>query len=341
MRLVAEARTAGARLNKICEVLGLDTRTLERWRHDEVGDDMRKGPTTSPSNKLSEAERQHVIDVCTSPAYRDLSPKQIVPKLADDGQYIASESTLYRVLHEHKLDAHRGRARAASHARPKEHAATSPCQVWSWDITYLKARVQGSFYFLYMFVDVFSRKIVGWEVFDKEDSHYASQVLAISLLDESIDGESLVLHQDNGSPMKGATFKATMEKLGVIPSYSRPRVSDDNPYSEALFRTLKYVPSYPEKRFESLEQARDWVKGFVQWYNYEHLHSAIGFVTPSSRHDGLDEKILAHRRTVYNQAREQHPERWSKQPRRWERPDKVVLNPAQVVADNKIKKVAA
>jgi hypothetical protein len=204
-----------------------------------------------------------------------------------------------------------------------------PNQVWSWDITYLRAPVVGMFFYLYLFVDVWSRKIVAHAVHECEDSELASELFESVVSEQRLEGVELVLHQDNGSPMKGATLKATIERLGVIPSYSRPHVSDDNPYSESLFRTLKYRPHYPRKPFESLEEARRWVEDFVTWYNHEHLHSSIGFVTPLDRHDGNADAILAKRKAVYEQARQRHPERWSGKTRAWDAPMEVVLNPAK------------
>ena len=162
---------------------------------------------------------------------------------------------------------------------------------------------------------------------ETECGDLATTALNAALRAEGIDGRGLVVHQDNGSPMKGATLKATMERLGVIASYSRPRVSDDNPYSESLFRTLKYRPNYPCSPFASIEEARAWVRGFAAWYNHEHLHSSIGFVTPAERHAGHAEAILAARRAVYARACRRNPERWSGAPRAWKHPAEVRLNP--------------
>jgi len=271
-----------------------------------------------------------VLQVANSPEFRDKSPKQIVPLLADQGDYLASESTFYRVLHQAKQMAPRGRAKPAERRKPAEHVATGPNQVWSWDITYLRSKVRGRFFYLYLFVDVWSRKIVAQKVFEEESSDLAAALLNQALLKENITGVDLIVHSDNGSPMKGATLKATMERLGVIPSFSRPRVSDDNPYSEALFRTMKYRPEYPRKAFDSVEEAQDWVDAFDSWYNKEHLHSAIGFVTPLSRHEGQDIDILERRRHVYEAARQRNPERWNgRASRRWDSPQESWLNRAK------------
>lgn len=325
---VEEAQRSGARLERACEEIGIDTRTVQRWRgRGEAGDDLRHGPKSEPANKLSKAERAHVVALANSPEHRNLSPKQIVPKLADSGRYVASESTFFRVLREDGLLTHRGRAKPAASKPPAEHVATAPCAVWSWDITYLRTQVVGQFYYLYLHVDVWSRKIVGWAVHERECGELASTALDDALRAEAIDGRGLVVHQDNGGPMKGATLKATMERLGVIASYSRPQVSDDNPFSESLFRTLKYRPEYPRRPFSSLEEARGWVRGFVSWYNHEHLHSGIGFVTPASRHDGLAEGLLRARRELYVMAKKRNPSRWSGATREWQQPVEVRLNP--------------
>ena len=324
-----EAQSAGARLAPACREVGLDPRTIQSWRSAGVGDDQRKGPKSAPHTKLSDSERQQVLDVANSAEFRDQSPKQIVPKLADRQKYIASESTFYRVLRKEKQMNRRGRARPPRAHAPIEREATGPGQVWSWDITYLRSPIRGQFFYLYLFVDVWSRKIVASDVHEHESSELASEMLEEALVREGLDGVEVVLHSDNGSPMKGSTLKATMERLGVISSYSRPRVSDDNPFSESLFRTLKYRPEYPRRPFADLEEARRWVEGFVDWYHHEHLHSEIGFVSPLDRHEGRAEAILEARRAVYEEARRRHPERWStSRIRAWQAPSGVWLNPS-------------
>lgn len=326
---IDEARAAGARLLPCCRELALDPRTVQRWRAQDVGDDRRHGPKTPPRNRLSAAERQQVLAIANSPAYRDKSPKQIVPLLADGGTYVASESTFYRVLRQEEQLTHRGRAKPPVSQPPQEHRATGPDQVYSWDITYLKAPVAGMFFYLYLYLDVWSRKIVGFRVADVEDGRIASELLQQVCAAADVHPSELVIHQDNGSPMKGATFKATMDRLGVTASFSRPRVSDDNPFSEALFRTMKYVPQYPTKPFGSLEEAIAWVTAFVAWYNHEHLHSAIGYVTPADRHAGHADEILEQRREVYEAAKRRHPERWAGPTRNWKADDIVFLNPTK------------
>lgn len=326
LALVGEAMAAGAREERCAEVVGIAARTLARWRAESGGEDRRKGPGAPPAHKLTEEERQRVLDTANSVAFRDLSPRQIVPLLADARVYIASESTFYRVLREDGQLAHRGRARPAKAARPPEHIARGPNEVWSWDITYLRSAVKGAFYYLYMAVDVYSRKIVGWEVHTEESARLAARFVQTAILDEKADPGRLVLHADNGGPMKGSTMLATLQRLGVIASFSRPSVSDDNPFAEALFRTLKYHPGYPSKPFPNIESARAWVQGFVAWYNTEHLHSGIRYVTPEDRHAGRDKAILAKRHEVYTEAKERTPERWTGPTRDWSPVGAVYLN---------------
>jgi putative transposase len=289
----------------------------------------RAGPKNVPANSLSEAEKKLVIAVATSPQFRDLSPAQIVPILVDTEVYIASEASFYRILRQQKLLAHRSSARAARHSYPKEYVATGPNQVWSWDITYLKSSVKGKFYYLYLVVDIFSRMIVGWAVHEEESAELSSALILEACLRHGIDPEKLVLHSDNGGPMKGATMLAMLQWLRIVPSFSRPLVKDDNAFSEALFRTLKYRPEYPSAPFATLERASSWVKGFVQWYNFEHRHSGIQFLTPASRHYGEEELILKKRKEVYEQARKANPIRWTRGIRNWEQIPKVRLNPSK------------
>ena len=268
--LIDEAVTSGARLNRACDILGLPARTVQRWRQQgEQGFDRRLGPKTAPCNKLSPAERQTVLDITQRPEYRDLSPQQIVPRLADDGIYLASESTFYRILHEEDALHHREPSLPRSVTRPREHVAMGPYEVWSWDITYLRSAVRGSFYYLYLVEDIWSRKIVGWAVHEEESMDLAARLLDDTATRVNCDRSGLVLHSDNGGPMKGSTMLATLQRLGIVPSFSRPHVSDDNPYSEALFRTLKFRPEYPRGAFASLEAARQWVASFVAWYKWD------------------------------------------------------------------------
>lgn len=327
---VNDAVAAGARREAACEVVGLDARTLERWRAGK-DEDLRRGPTTSPSNKLTAEERLEVLTVMNSKEYRDLSPNQIVPLLADQGRYLASESTMYRVLREEGLLRHRGRSKVPVRHGPRSHVATGPNQVWSWDITYLKSPVRGAYFYLYLIVDVWSRKCVGSVVHEVECSKLAAVLFEETCVKMGVDPKGIVLHADNGGPMKGSTMVATLERLGVLTSFSRPHVSDDNAFSEALFRTLKYRPNFPSRPFVDVAAAAKWVAGFVEWYNGVHLHSGIRFVTPNDRHAGRDVAILAARSRVYDAARAKRRERWAGGARNWVHVGQVVLNPIQQI----------
>ena len=329
--LIDEAIQSGARQQCACEVLGIHPRTYRRWRvaDSQVCQDSRiEARQGRPSNALSEEEKQSIVEVCNQPAYSSLSPSQIVPKLADQGEYIASESSFYRVLKERQQLKHRGHTKPPQKRhKPAAYKAKGPNQVWSWDITFLATCIRGTFYKLYMLMDIFSRYIVGWEVHEAESSELASELVEKACLSEGVVQGGIVLHSDNGAPMKGSTLLATLEKLGVVPSFSRPSVSDDNPYSESLFKTVKYRPAYPEKPFESIEQAREWVLDFVNWYNHRHCHSGIRFVTPAQKHVGDDHTILAKRHEVYLKAKAQNPARWSGHTRDWSVVEAVNLNP--------------
>jgi putative transposase len=327
--LVDEAVAAGARQSRACAQLNIEARTLQRWRDQDIGDDGRAGPKSPPSNKLTAKERARVLEVANCPENRDLSPKQIVPQLADLGEYVASESTIYRVLREEEQMGHREPSRAPSKPyRPEEYVATGPNQVWSWDITYLRTPVRGMFFYLYVVMDIWSRKVVGWTIEKEESAEHALAMMAAACEREGVRRDQLVIHSDNGSPMKSATLLAFLQCVGVVPSFSRPSVSNDNPYSESLFRTAKYRPEYPRHPFESLEHARRWATWFVAWYNTEHRHSSIKFVTPQQRHDGSDREILAKRTSLYEEAKANNPNRWSGGIRDWSHVDKVVLNPS-------------
>lgn len=340
--LVGEAESRGARRAKACDILGISARTYERWSLVPTETDKRCGPIQAPENKLTADEQAQVIALVNQPEYRNLSPEQVVAKAADNGIYIASERTIRRVLKRASLAKYRERSRPATNAKPREFVANRPLQVLTWDITYVRnSNIRGGHFFLYLFTDIWSRRIVGAEVHDAQSTELAGELLAKVCRDNEIKANS-VLHADNGAPMKGATMLATMHALGIVKSFSRPGVSDDNPFIEALFRHLKYAPSYPTKGFASLEEARAWVKRFVDWYNNEHLHSSIAYVTPEQRHSGDDIAILENRRRVYETARNANPSRWSRHSRQWHRSAIVMLNPDRTIeTSNRAASVAA
>lgn len=333
--LVEGARCAGARLAPVCEVVGLDARTLQRWK---AGDGLQNGDgrpladRPAPAHALTHAERAALLAVANEPRFAELPPARIVPMLADEGRYLASESSFYRVLREHDQAARRGRAQAPTTSRPPTtHIATAPRQVWCWDMTYLPTQVLGQWFYLYLILDLYSRKIVGYTVEARDDSDHAALLVKRTALAEGIHAlaDKPVLHGDNGATLKATTVLAMLHWLGVKPSYSRPRVSDDNAFAESLFRTAKYRPEFPAHGFATLDEARAWGTRFVRWYNIEHRHSGIRYVTPAQRHAGEDHAILAARHAIYQAAREANPARWSGQTRNWSPVGPVTLNPEQ------------
>ena len=342
---VEEARAAGARQAQACQLLGITIRSLQRWQQmGELSEDGRSRRHFTPTNKLSDEERQAVLTAANSDEFGALSPSQIVPVLAERGQYLASESTFYRILRAANQLQHRQASRPAKPPQqPKALTATAPNQLYSWDITYLPTAIRGVFLYLYLFMDVYSRKVVGWQVYECESSDWAAEIVRDIVCREGITRDQVTLHSDNGGPMKGATMLATLQALGILPSFSRPAVSNDNPYSEALFKTLKYRPEYPAKPFADLTQARLWVAGFVAWYNHQHRHSAIQYVTPHQRHSGQEDTILKQRQRVYEAAKKRHPERWQGKTRSWDPVTVVYLNPerkGEIINDGSDKKAA-
>lgn len=312
---IREAKESGARLPLACEEAGISLRTYKRWyQNGKVLADKRPDAVrTEPANKLSAAEQAIILNVSNEKRFASLPPTQIVPTLLDEGLYYGSESTFYRVLKLHGQLHHRGRSAAPKgHKAPETFEATGPGQVFCWDITYLPSAVRGQFYYWYMLEDLFSRKIVGDEVHEQESGEFAAELLQRTLLRENCLHTGLVLHSDNGAPMKSQTMRAKAYELGVTTSYSRPRVSNDNPFAESLFRTCKYRPEWPSSGFKSLDEARQWVLKFTRWYNYEHKHSQLNFVTPHQRHTGQDKAILAQRKRCMEAAKAANPSRWGK-----------------------------
>lgn len=341
---IVAAVDAGARRSRACAIVGITVRTLQRWKPkgaERVREDRRPlAERPAPANKLSAEERRQVLDTCNQPQYASLPPSQIVPKLADEGIYLASESSFYRILHAENQLHHRGRAKAPQASRaPSTHIAQAPNEVWTWDISYLPSTVTGRFFYLYMVEDLYSRYGVAWEVQACESGEHAAELLEKAVWREQLRGKKPILHSDNGSPMKSLTLRAKLESLGITTSFSRPRVSDDNAYVEAFFRTVKYCPSWLAQGFATLEEARAWVQQFMHWYNHEHQHSKIRFVTPAQRHRGQDKAILANRAEVYAAAKAKHPERWSTATRNWNPIGAVALNPDKATREN-LKKAA-
>lgn len=332
IRDIETARAAGARLAPACAVIGIDPRTYQRWQSEgEVRSDRRPGAERPrPAHALSESERAELLRVANEPRFAALPPAQIVPRLADEGVYLASESSFYRVLRAADQVAHRGRAKAPQPRRaPTTHVAQAPGQVWCWDVTWLPRTIAGQWFYLYLILDLYSRKIVGYEVHEAESGEHAAQLLKRTALAEGIHSAAHkpVLHGDNGAALKATTVLAMLQWLGVAPSYSRPRVSDDNAFVESLFRTAKYRPGFPREGFDDLEAARRWAQAFVAWYNDEHRHSGLRYVAPAQRHRGEDQSLLPARHSLYQEAKHRNPRRWSRHTRNWTPIGAVTLNP--------------
>jgi len=341
--LVDDAVDAGARRQLACEVIGLSIRTLQRWRlvgRTTVTADQRPTVVRPASpHQLTTAERDRIIAVCNETAFADLPPSQIVPKLADRGEYLASESSFYRVLRNDDQVHHRGSTRAPRKVRtPTTHVVDGPNQLWTWDVTWLPSEVRGRFYYLYLISDLFSRYGVHWEVHESECGKLAATLIEQAVWRQKCSAHPPILHSDNGGPMTSMTLRSKLQQLNIAPSYSRPRVSDDNAFIESLFRTLKHGPITPPKRFKAIEQARQWVARFMRWYNHDHQHSGIRFVTPAQRHHGQDEVILAKRDAVYEAARRANPRRWTTTTRNWCPIKTVTLNPDKAMRE-KLKNV--
>ena len=290
-----------------CEAMGVSRATFYRERKP-------KGPVAprpTPKRALSEEERQAVLAVCHSEEFVDRPPATIQATLADRGIYFCSTRTMYRVLDAAKeVKERRRQAIHPVYVKP-ELCATAPNQVWSWDITDLKGPVRGSRYKLYVTIDLFSRLVVGWTLQHREDENIAREYHRQNFIQHGIGEWELTLHSDRGAAMVSKTVGNLLIDLRVTKSHSRPHVSDDNPYSEAQFKTLKYSPGFPE-RFGSIEDARSFCRGYFQWYNHEHRHSGIGMMTPASVHEGRAEAVHAARQVVLDRAFQAHPERFPK-----------------------------
>jgi len=329
---IIQAQRKGARLKEACALAGIDVRTLQRWQREGLqrGDQRPHAVRRTPAHALSTHERQRIVQIANEARFAELPPARIVPMLADEGTYIASESSFSRVLRAHGQVRHRGRSKAPQRKRPPStHLATGPRQLWCWDMTFLPAKVVGQWFYLYLILDVYSRKIVGFEVHQTDSSDHAVNLLRRTALAEGIHTlpNKPVLHGDNGATMKATTVLAMMHWLGLKASYSRPRVSDDNSFVEALFRTAKYRPQYPVAGFANLDEARAWASRFAAWYNHDHRHSGIRYVSPAERHNGQDHNILARRHALYLDARAANPRRWARHTRNWQPIGAVTLNP--------------
>ena len=269
----------------------------------------------TPPRTLSAGEKAQVREVLNSERFQDAAPREVYAELLDEERYLCSISTMYRILAEHaEVCERRNQLRHPTYQQP-ELLATAPNQVWSWDITKLRGPSKGVYYYLYVMLDIYSRYVVGWLIADVESAELAEQLIAETCAKQGVQRAQLTLHADNGSPMIAKSVAILLADLGVAKSHARPHVSNDNPYSEAQFKTLKYRPDYPD-RFGSLADARQWARSFFAWYNDRHHHSGLGLLTPAVVHTGQAETVRHQRQAVLRQAYQAHPERFTKGPPR-------------------------
>ena len=309
-----------------CAALGVPRSSLYRRRCPAV-ERQEPQPRPAPIRALSPAEKVQVRDVLNSERFQDAAPREVYASLLDEGQYYCSWRTMYRILAQQaEVRERRNQLRHPAYAKP-ELMATAPNQVWSWDITKLRGPRKGIYYYLYVILDIYSRYAVGWMVAEQEMATLAEQLIGETCTKQGIDRRSLTIHADNGSAMTSKTVALLLADLGVAKSHSRPHVSNDNPFSEAQLKTLKYHPDYPD-RFGCLTDARGWGRGFFDWYNNEHHHTGLALLTPADVHYGRSAVVLAKRWEVLQQAYESHPERFVKGvPRPLELPLAVWINP--------------
>ncbi len=286
-------------------------------------------PTFAPKprshRRLTDAEEGRILDTLNSERFRDMAPGETYATLLDESVYLCSERTMYRILSRHGQNVIRRQSAPRLYARP-ELLATRPNEVWSWDIAKLKGPVKWTYYYLYKVLDVFSRYVVGWMVAYRESADLAQELIAEACRKQEIVPGTLTIHADNGSPMKALSFAQLLTDLGVAKSHSRPSVSNDNPFSESAFKTLKYRHGYPE-RFGSIEDARSFCREFFPWYNTEHRHSGIAMLTPENVHYNNHKEVLIARSQTLEHAFQLHPERFVKGvPKVKSVPSKVWIN---------------
>jgi putative transposase len=310
-----------------CQVLGVPRSTYYRTRQAAVA-----APPTAPARAasrraLTSAERAQVRAVLNSERFADCAPREVYATLLDEGMYLCSWSTMYRILREaEEVKRRRDQVRRTAYAKP-ELLATQPNQLWSWDITKLKGATTWSYYYLYVILDVYSRYVVGWMIAERETAELAEAFIAETCAQEQIDPNQLTIHADRGSAMTSKCVAHLLADLGVTKTHSRPHVSDDNPFSEAQFKTVKYHPTFPE-RFGSVADARAWARRFFHWYNEEHHHTGIALLTPATVHHGRTATVRAARQAVLTAAYAAHPERFVRgQPQPAVLPPAVWINP--------------
>jgi len=316
----------------VCDVLAVSRSRYYRYQQQSERTTV-EVPVEKPTRKrhpraLSQAEETTVRDLLNSDRFQDLSPYEVYGTLLDEeGRYLCSVRTMYRLLKKYGETTPRGRQRAPGHYRKPELLATGPNQVWSWDITRLKGPRTWRYYYLYVMLDIFSRYVVGWLIAASESAAIAKELLASCCLEQGIGKDQLTIHADRGGPMKSKAIAQLLADLGVTKTHARPYTSNDNPFSEAQFKTVKYRPDYPE-RFGSLQDARAWARPFFHWYNHQHRHSALALLTPAIVHAGRATQVLQQRQRVLDAAFQAHPERFVRgQPLPGVLPEAVWINP--------------
>jgi putative transposase len=307
---IVEGLSQRMSVRRACQALGLSHQTLYRSRR--VG--QVRGPAkNTPGHRraLNSEEKAQVRNSLNSERFVDQAPREIYATLLDEGTYLCSVSSMYRILRENQeVCERRNQLRHPAFAKP-ELLATGPNQVWTWDITKLLGPVKWTYFYLYVLLDLFSRFVVGWLIAPRESTELAEVLIAETSARQNIQPQQLTLHADRGAAMVAKPLAALLADLGVSESHSRPHVSNDNPFSEAQFKTMKYQPTYP-RRFGSLPDARSWAHGFFPWYNFEHHHSGLGLMTPAAVHFGQAAQLLQHRQAVLQQAFVLHPQRFVK-----------------------------
>lgn len=315
-----------------CIAFGVNERTYRHRRQKREGR-LPKRSRSSPRPRkrhpaaMSAEEKLRVLDELCSPRFYDDSPAQVFHTLLDEGEYLCSVRQMYRLLEDHGLLYERrrgGHARRGLHPIPMLEAS-SPNECWTWDITKLRGPAKGVFFFLYSIIDIFSRQVMGWTIATRESERVARSLITQTCEREGVDPGQLTLHADRGSPMIAGSVAELLESLGVAKSHSRPRVSNDNPYSEANFKTLKYHHAYPD-RFGSIQDAKAWCREFFAWYNHQHYHSGIGYLRPADLHNGRHHEILEKRQRVLDHARADNPERFQKRPQPATPPKRAWIN---------------
>ena len=307
MTAIAEELAVEVGVKRACEVLNVPRSRLYRSRQPQVEPKER----SIPARALSEEERRQVRDVLNSERFADRAPRQVYASLLDEGQYLCHWRTMYRILREHDEVRERRNQRQHPVYQKPELLATAPNQVWSWDITKLRGPHKGRYFALYVVLDIFSRYVVGWMIAEREMASLAKTLIAESCQKEGITSQQLTIHADNGKPMRAKSLTLLYADLGINASFNRPYTSDDNPFSESQFKTLKYQPDYPD-RFGSIQDARVWAWHFFDWYNFVHYHTGLNLLTPASVHHGQAVEVQQQRQIVLTGAFASHPERFVK-----------------------------